>query len=292
MSAQPRSLVDAGGSADTREVVIEVRDVHFRYAPELPEVLSGVDLRVRRGEFVALLGQNGAGKTTLAKHLNGLNTPTSGQVLIGGRPVVGRPLAEISRTIGYCYQNPDHQIFSSTVAKEVAFGPSNLGFDSAETERLVSEALELVGLPHLREAHPSALGRGQRQLVAVAAILAMDPKVLVIDEPTTGMDRVGAMRAMGLLNEWALQGRTILVITHDMDVVSEFIERSVVMAGGRVLADGPTQDVFRDVDVLREAHLVTPAPIRISDALQPYGVTRACSIRQAAENVVRSLGKD
>lgn len=274
---------------DRREVVIDVRQVHFRYGPELPEVLRSVDFQVRRGEFVALLGQNGAGKTTLAKHLNGLNQPTSGEVRVGGQPVAGRPLAEISRVIGYCYQNPDHQIFSSTVAKEVAFGPSNLGFTAEETERLVTEALDLVGIPQLRSAHPSALGRGQRQLVAVASILAMDPQVLVIDEPTTGMDRVGSMRAMGLLNQWAQQGRTILVITHDMDLVSEFIDRSVVMAGGRVLADGPTQEVFRDDDVLRGAHLLAPAPVRISDALAQYRVSRARSVEQAADNVVRAM---
>lgn len=269
--------------------VIDIRDLHFSYGPGLPEVLKGIDLQVRSGEFVALLGQNGAGKTTLAKHLNGLHHPTSGEVLLAGQPVYKQSLSAVARSVGYCYQNPDHQIFSSTVHKEVAFGPSNLGFSPPEVEALVTHALDLVGIEPLRNAHPFTLGRGQRQLVAVASILAMDPKVLVIDEPTTGMDRAGAIASMTLLSRWAGEGRTIVVITHDMDVVSEFIDRSIVMAGGRILADGPTQEVFRQAGVLAEAHLAAPAPVTISDRLQPYGVPRATSISAVAQQVVWTL---
>ncbi|MFE4952479.1 energy-coupling factor ABC transporter ATP-binding protein [Leifsonia sp. NPDC056665] len=267
-------------------IVIDVKDLRFSYGPGLPDVLKGVDLRVRQGEFVALLGQNGAGKTTLAKHLNGLHQPTSGEVRVAGKRVADQPLSVLARSVGYCYQNPDHQIFSSSVAKEVGFGPTNLGYSSAEVDELVSDALDLVGIAALRDAHPFTLGRGQRQLVAVASILAMDPRLLVIDEPTTGMDRVGGMRAMGLLSKWASEGRTILVITHDMDLVSEFIDRSVVMAGGRILADGPTQDVFRDTAVLEEAHLMAPAPVTISDRLERFGVDRAKSISEAVGQLV------
>lgn len=277
------SMTDA--APEPTAPVIEVQDVHFSYAPGLPEALRGVSLAVRRGEFVALLGQNGAGKTTLAKHLNGLHKPTSGEVFVGGKPVGKQSLSALAKTVGYCYQNPDHQIFSSSVEKEVAFGPHNLGYSNSEVDRLVTDALELVGISDLRQAHPFVLGRGQRQLVAVASVLAMDPKLLVIDEPTTGMDQTGAMRAMGLLSSWAAEGRTILVITHDMDLVSEFIERSVVMAGGRILADGPTQDVLRDQAVLDAAHLRAPAPVVISDRLRGH-IPRARSIAEAADNVV------
>ncbi len=272
-------------SVVSKDSVIDVRDLHFSYGPDLPEVLKGINLQVSPGEFVALLGQNGAGKTTLAKHLNGLHQPTRGEVLVAGLAVADQPLAVLARSVGYCYQNPDHQIFSSTVAKEVSFGPSNLGFSVSEVDSLVVHALELVGIESLRDEHPFALGRGQRQLVAVASILAMDPQLLVIDEPTTGMDRAGAMRLMGLLSRWASEGRTILIITHDMDVVSEFIERSVVMVDGRILADGLTQAVFRNTSVLQEAHLVAPAPVVIADRLCDYGVERAKSIHEAADQV-------
>lgn len=268
------------------EPIIEVRNLYFSYGPKLPEVLRGINLTVRRGEFVALLGQNGAGKTTLAKHFNGLNQPTRGSVEINARPIARQTLAEIARTVGYCYQNPDHQIFSSSVAKEVGFGPSNLGYSSDEVASLVDGALSLVGLSDLRTAHPFSLGRGQRQLVAVASVLAMDPPVLVIDEPTTGMDRTGSTKIMELLAQWASDGRSIIAITHDMDIVCEYIPRSVVMDCGEIVADGPTQDVFRDEPTLSRAHLVAPAPIHVSDRLRPFGVGRSRSIEDGAQQII------
>lgn len=265
--------------------IIDVTDVHFSYGPGLPEVLRGVNLSIQRGEFVAILGQNGAGKTTLAKHFNGLNKATLGKVNIAGQPVEDQPLAVIARMVGYCYQNPDHQIFSSSVVKEVGFGPGNLGYPPEQVTSLVENALELVGLTTLRDAHPFSLGRGQRQLVAVASVLAMDPPVLVIDEPTTGMDRRGSAAIMELLSQWASDGRSIISITHDMDIVAEYIPRSIVMSGGEIIADGPTQKVFRDQAALSRAHLVAPAAVVVSDRLAPYGVKPARSIDDAVQQV-------
>src|SRR5258706_2263876 len=145
----------------TGDPIVEAQDVRFSYGPGLPEVLRGVSLTVRPNEMVALLGQNGAGKTTLAKHFNGLNTPTSGSVVVAGRPVTRQATAELARTVGFCYQNPDHQIFSSTVEKEVAFGPTNVGYPADKVTELVEGALDLVGLAGMRKAHPFSLGRGQ-----------------------------------------------------------------------------------------------------------------------------------
>ena len=186
---------------------------------------------------------------------------------IAGQPVEDQPLAVIARMVGYCYQNPDHQIFSSSVVKEVGFGPGNLGYPPEQVTSLVENALELVGLTTLRDAHPFSLGRGQRQLVAVASVLAMDPPVLVIDEPTTGMDRRGSAAIMELLSQWASDGRSIIAITHDMDIVAEYIPRSIVMSAGEIIADGPTQKVFRDQAALSRAHLVAPAAVVVSDRL-------------------------
>jgi energy-coupling factor transport system ATP-binding protein len=269
------------------EPLIEVRDLEFCYPGHAP-VLHGVNLTIKRGEFVALLGQNGAGKTTLAKHFNGLLKPTGGQVVVGGRPTSQMSLTELARQVGYCYQNPDHQIFASSVEKEVRFGPDNLGLPDAGA--LADQALELVGLTEQRQMNPFVLGRGQRQLLAVASIVAMDPPVLVIDEPTTGMDLHGAERIMRLLASWAAQGRTIIVITHDMDVVAEFIPRSVVMAHGEVLADGPTADVLRRSDLLPRARLLAPAAITLSDELSHLGVGRHGTVRGVADDLVRNLG--
>jgi energy-coupling factor transport system ATP-binding protein len=270
--------------------LIDVRDVEFRYTSAGEPVLRGINLTINHGEFVALLGQNGAGKTTLAKHFNGLLAPSRGQVTVGGRPTTEMSLTELARQVGYCYQNPDHQIFAPTVEKEVRFGPDNLGLPEAEAAALADRALELVGLTAAREMNPFVLGRGQRQLLAVASIIAMDPPALVIDEPTTGMDLTGAQRIMRLLASWAADGRTIIVITHDMDVVAEFIPRAVVMAHGQVLADGDTQDVMRRNDVLREARLLAPAAITLSDQLSYLGVGRCGTVTAVAEHLTTHLG--
>jgi energy-coupling factor transporter ATP-binding protein EcfA2 len=270
--------------------LIDVRDVEFRYTPASESVLRGINLTINHGEFVALLGQNGAGKTTLAKHFNGLLAPSRGQVMVGGRPTTEMSLTELARQVGYCYQNPDHQIFAPTVEKEVRFGPDNLGLPEAEAAALADRALALVGLTAAREMNPFVLGRGQRQLLAVASIVAMDPPALVVDEPTTGMDLAGAQRIMRLLASWAADGRTIIVITHDMDMVAEFIPRAVVTAHGQVLADGDTQDVLRRDDVLREARLLAPAAITLSDQLSHLAVGRCGTVTAVAEYLTAHLG--
>jgi energy-coupling factor transporter ATP-binding protein EcfA2 len=272
----------------TDDAIVVAQGVRFSYGSGLPEVLRGVDFTVQRGEFVALLGQNGAGKTTFAKTLNGINKPTHGSVVVDGRPVARQKLADLARLVGYCYQNPDHQIFSSSVEKEVGFGPVHLGYPPDEVSSLVERALDICGISQLRKQHPFNLGRGQRQLVAVASILATNPPVLVIDEPTTGMDRTGAARVMALLSEWVAQGRTIIAITHDMDIVVEYIPRAVVLVDGRIVSDGPTQEVFRDASALHAAHLSAPAPIVISDRLAPFGVGRSRSVGEAAELIEAS----
>lgn len=270
--------------------LIEVKDLEFGYGPNTPSVLKGVNLSVAQGEFVALLGQNGAGKTTLAKHFNGLLKPRSGQVLIDGRPTTEMNLSELARRVGYCYQNPDHQIFAPTVDKEVRFGPGNLGLPEEKVAELAAGALELVGLTEQRDKNPFVLGRGQRQLLAVASIIAMDPPAVVIDEPTTGMDLSGAEVIMGLLASWAADGRTIVVITHDMDVVAQYVPRAVVMAGGEVLADGDAQDVLRRGDVLDAARLVPPAAVTLSDKLSRFGVDRRGTVSAVAEDLTAYLG--
>lgn len=267
------------------DVIIEARELVFRYQPHMEPALDGVDLTIHEGEFVALLGQNGAGKTTIAKHFNGLLLPSEGEVLIRGRPSSKQRLWQLARGVGYCYQNPDHQIFSSTVEKEVRFGPANVGMQGKELQDAVDEALDLVGLSHQRDVHPFSLGQGQRQLLAVASVLAMNPPMLVVDEPTTGMDHLGAVRIMDLLAEWNQDGRTIVVITHDMDIVAEYVPRSVFMSNGRIVHDGPTLKVFDHQEALVEARLHEPSAVRISRELSPWGVQPSGSIASIAEQV-------
>jgi energy-coupling factor transporter ATP-binding protein EcfA2 len=236
-------------------------------------VLHEVSLRIDQGDFVALIGQNGAGKTTLAKHFNGLLKPTSGRVHAMGIDTKNANIATLARTVGYVYQNPDHQIFAQKVRTEVAFGPRNLSHDQDEVERRVVEALALVGLTEHADDYAFSLGRGQRQMLAVASVLAMRPPTLVVDEPTTGLDRKGARAILDLLSTWNANGQTIVVITHDMTLVAERVPRTVVVSGGRIIADGPTREVLSNADLLASAFLRPPQVTRIAQRLAAFGVS-------------------
>jgi cobalt transport protein ATP-binding subunit len=254
------------------DVAVEVDDVAFRYAPASPDILRGVTLRIRSGEFIALVGQNGAGKTTLAKHFNGLLRPTVGTVRVRGKDTRSSSLADLARTVGYVYQNPDHQIFAQRVHSEVAFGPRNLGLSPAEVEKRIEQALDLVGLRDYADTFAFSLGRGQRQKLAVASVLAMEPDILVVDEPTTGLDKPGARGILDLLSRWNSDGRTIVVITHDMTLVAERVPRTIVVNDGRILADGPTRAVLSDAALLRQAYLRPPQITRIAQRLAAFGI--------------------
>lgn len=251
---------------------IEVADVTFRYAAGAPDILRGVTLRIDPGEFVALIGQNGAGKTTLAKHFNGLLRPTAGTVRVLGRDTRSSSLADLARTVGYVYQNPDHQIFAQHVRAEVAFGPRNLGLPQAEVDMRVDQALDLVGLRAFADTFAFSLGRGQRQKLAVASVLAMEPPVLIVDEPTTGLDKPGARGILDLLSRWNADRRTIVVITHDMTLVAERVPRTIVVNAGRILADGPTRQVLSDTALLRQAYLRPPQITRVAQRLTRFGI--------------------
>lgn len=258
--------------SETNLLAIDVRDLVFRYTSGGPEILRGIELHIQRGEFVALIGQNGAGKTTLAKHFNGLLRPRGGQVRVLGIDTRVASVADLARTVGYVYQNPDHQIFAQRVRAEVAFGPRNLGLSATEVERRVEEALDLVDLRSHADDFAFSLGRGQRQKLAVASVLAMAPPVLVIDEPTTGLDQAGARGILDLLARWNAEGRTIVVITHDMTLVAERVPRTIVVNDGRILADGPTRGVLADRALLEQAFLRPPQATRIAQSLSAFGV--------------------
>ncbi len=242
---------------------LRAEGVWFSYAGREP-ALRGVDLEIGPGQFVALVGQNGSGKTTLAKHFNGLLRPEAGRVLIDGEEIAGRDTAELASTIGYCYQNPDHQIFATTVAEEIEFGPRNLGVSPEEVVGRTGRLLDLVRLRDEAGRYPFSLGRGQRQKLAVASVLAMEPRILIVDEPTTGLDWQGGEAMMRLMRELHAGGRTIVIITHDMNIVAEFAERAVVMAGGRIVGDGTAAEVFSQDDALREADLRAPQAFQIA----------------------------
>lgn len=237
--------------------IIEVEGLTF--CPERDkEILSGVDLSIREREMVAIVGKNGAGKTTLIKHFNGLLSPTAGEVRVKGISTKKSSPFELCQTVGFVFQNPDHQIFSETVYKEVSFGPRNFGVADREIEERVSEALAAVRLKGSEEEDPFMLPKGGRQKVAVASVLAMRPEVLVLDEPTTGLDYGETVALMELVRTLNEKGHTVVLVTHAMWVVARYAHRVVVMDGGRIVADTTPRGLFGNPPVLEAAGLLSP----------------------------------
>ena len=227
--------------------VLDVRGLAFAY-PDGHQALFGVDLHVHRGERVALLGPNGAGKTTLVLHLNGIHT--AGAVAVSGMPVVKQNLREIRRRVGIVFQDPDDQLFLGTVRQDVAFGPANLGLKGDELEACVQRALEQVGMAEYADRPPHHLSFGQRRRVAVATVLAMEPEILVLDEPSSNLDPASRRELADILRSLDV---TVLMVTHDLPYALELCPRSVVLSDGYVVADGSTYDVLTD-DTLMRAH--------------------------------------
>lgn len=276
------------------EVALSSRDVWFSY-PMRPEsaVLAGVSVDIFKGEFVALIGQNGSGKTTFAKHFNGLLRPDRGRLEVRGVNIADRPTAALASTVGYCYQNPDHQIFAATVAAEIEFGPRNLGLAEPEIRARTRKLLDLVGLRDEAHDYPFSLGRGQRQKLAVASVLAMEPEILIVDEPTTGLDPKGGHAMMEVMQHLNEAGHTLIVITHDMNIVAEYTSRAICMANGRIVADGPPCNVFDNAAALAEAGLRPPQAVRIArarlDLFSPDVITVAAAVTELSRHKVDSV---
>lgn len=251
--------------------IIDVQDLWYQYENQ-DFALQGVSLQVYAGEFVAIIGQNGAGKTTLVKHFNGILTPVKGQVLISGREAKNIPFEQMSMEVGYCYQNPDHQIFNLTVKEELEFGLRKHKFSEDEIKKRIEQVIKTVSLEGYELEYPFSLSRGQRQKLAVGTILAMNPPIMIIDEPTTGMDWKGGEAMMNLIRDLHQTGRTIIMITHDMRIVAAYASRVIVMAEGQIIAQGTPKEVFVQKEILKKAFLEAPQITRIAEALADYGV--------------------
>jgi energy-coupling factor transport system ATP-binding protein len=225
--------------------VTQLRAEGLRFAyPDGTRALDGVDLSIGAGEAVAVVGHNGSGKSTLARHFNGLLRPTAGRILIDGSDIASTRVAHLAQMVGMVFQNPDRQIFAGRVRDEVAFGPRMLGRSHREVAEAVGAALEDVGLTGVADRNPYDLGYSQRKLLAVASILAMEPSVVILDEPTTGQDARGSDRIRRLIGDLQAGGRTVIAISHDMRFVAETFGRVVVLGSGRILLDGPPETVF------------------------------------------------
>ncbi len=236
--------------------VIDFNDVDFHY-PDGTKAAEQINLRIHDGEYVAIIGQNGSGKTTLAKLLKGLLKPTNGKVTVFGTDTSKVSATKITQ-VGYCFQNPDHQLSRYDVREELEFGPKNLKLEKDEIERRVDDVLNVIGLQNFANEYPFFLGKGQRRRLAVGTILTMQPKVVIVDEPTTGQDFIQSKEIMELLDRLNEKGRTIIVITHNMRLVAEHAKRTIIMHEGKIIADGPTSEVFSKRAILEQTHLNVP----------------------------------
>jgi energy-coupling factor transport system ATP-binding protein len=239
------------------EPLIQCTNLSHTYKGEV-EALKKVNIEIHRGDMVAIIGQNGSGKTTLAKHFNGLLLPTEGEILVNGKPTREQGIFSLGKTVGYVFQNPDHQIFSEKVFDEVAFSPRLRKLPEEEIKQRVLEALSAVGLEGLEEEDPFTLTKSGRQRVAVASVLASNPDVLILDEPTTGLDYSEQSSMMNMVRRLNENGSTIIFITHHMWVVAEYAKRALVMKDGDVILRGSTREVFSETEVLRDAFLRPP----------------------------------
>jgi cobalt transport protein ATP-binding subunit len=255
----------ADAAAPPAPPLLRVEGLGHRFA-DGRQALVDVSFTIGKGELVALIGRNGSGKTTLARHLNGLLRPTAGRVLFEGRDLASASLEEIAQRVGYVFQDPDHQLFAERVRDEVAFGPRNLGLPAAEVEQRVHAALDAVGLDG-RDADPFVLDKGARQRLAVAAVLALQPDVLVLDEPTTGLDWPQQRSMLELLRALQRAGRTVMVVTHTPWVIAEYADRVLLLSQGRLRYDGPVRAFFADGGRVAEAAFHPPEVTRLGQAL-------------------------
>ena len=234
--------------------IVEFKDVFFRY-PDGTEALKGVSFRITHGESVGVVGANGAGKSTILMQMNGYLLPTSGTVTIGDLQLMKTTRQEIRRKVGVVFQNPDDQLFMPTVQADVAFGPANLGLRGTELAARVTQALDAVDMAHVAGRSPHHLSGGQKRRVALATVLAMRPEILVLDEPSSNLDPQSRRDFANLLVQL---DHTVLLATHDLPYAAELCPRSIIMNGGRVVADGPTVDILNDPPLLKANRLELP----------------------------------
>jgi cobalt/nickel transport system ATP-binding protein len=248
--------------------LIETRDLCYSY-PHSVKALEGINFIAPRNARIAVIGSNGAGKSTLFKHFNGIFKPTTGSVLIRGEPITKQNIREVRKFVGIVFQNADDQIFSPTVEQDVAFGPTNLGLDEETIHHRVHEALKIVGIEHLADRVPHHLSGGEKKRVAIAGVIAMEPEVLVLDEPTAGLDPQGVHDLVGFINSLSKKyGMTVIFSTHDVGLVAEVSDYIYVMNKGRFVAEGNVEQIFMQPDMLRSMRLDVPVLPKLLRSLQ------------------------
>ena len=274
---------------------IETKDLCYSYPSSKENALNSINFTAGDRQRIAVLGPNGAGKSTLFKHFNGILTPSSGTVLIDGEPITKKNLSNVRRKIGVVFQNPDDQIFSSTVEQDIAFGPHNLGLSEEDAGKRVDEVIHMLGLEDLRTRAPHHLSGGEKKRVAIAGILAMQPEVLILDEPTAGLDPVGVTELFSFLNSIPeTLGCTVIYSTHQVELVPEMADLVYVMQKGAVAGIGTPSEIFLQDDLLKKARLELPPLLKLTKSLKESGIVLedACSYSEVERAVLHAFGKE
>jgi energy-coupling factor transport system ATP-binding protein len=268
--------------------LIEIKDLYFKYPFEEKYVLTNINLCIDSNESIAILGPNGSGKTTLIKHLNGILKPTKGEVFIEGKNTKEKSVAELSRIVGIVFQNPDHQLFSNTVFEEISFALINFGFNKEEIDRRVKEMLKYFNLEKYEQSSPLLLSGGEKKRVALASILCYDPKIIVLDEPTVGLDYFQRTALINIIKKLKKEGKTIITITHDIDFALEVAERGIILKDGKIIKDDLLINIIYEEELLNEANLVQPTLAKIIIELEKSGIKIGRNIT-TVEEFIRSI---
>ncbi len=287
-SSATASSAEKKTEASTRKSIITVDHLSYVYQPREVLAVDDVNFDIKEGEFVAIIGQNGSGKTTILKNLLGLLHPTSGKVTVAGLDTSQAAVSDLARHVGFVLQNPDQQLFAETIEQEIAFGPQNLGVDEAEVKRRVDEAIEMVGLECDKMEFPPALPKGDRAKVVIASALALNPEIMVLDEPTTGQDYKGCHQILQIARKLHQENRTVVFVTHHMALVAEYAQRVIIMCDGKILLDSKTEDIFGQPDVIRKAHIIPPQITELSQQLpENLGLPRTpLTVQQLSEAIL------
>lgn len=273
-------------------IQLSTENLSFTY-PDGTRALKNINIEIEKGEKVAIIGPNGAGKSTLFSHFNGLTEPTSGCVKIEGKPISFEKdeLLKVRQKVGIVFQDPNDQLFAPTVKEDIAFGPMNLGLSYDEVEKRVEDALKMVGMENYEDKTPHHLSGGQQKRIAIAGIIAMKPELMILDEPTAGLDPDGVEKVLNIMNQLNEEGMTLIISSHDIDMISKYADKIFVLYNGEIIESGNKNKIFSDMELLKKAYLRTPITTEILYNLKESGLnvnTEKISVKDTCAEIIKA----
>lgn len=273
-------------------IQLSTENLSFTY-PDGTQALKNINIEIEKGEKVAIIGPNGAGKSTLFSHFNGLTEPTSGCVKIEGKPISfdKDKLLKVRQKVGIVFQDPNDQLFAPTVKEDIAFGPMNLGLSYGEVEKRVEDALKMVGMENYEDKTPHHLSGGQQKRIAIAGIIAMKPEIMILDEPTAGLDPDGVEKVLNIMNQLNKEGMTLIISSHDIDMISKYADKIFILYNGEIIESGNKNKIFSDMELLKKAHLRTPITTEILYNLKESGLnvnTEKISVKDTCAEIIKA----